>query len=76
MFDANVNGIEIFVAVLTGLYYFVYNNPRNRGSVIRLMNQNNYDPNIYRTADFLREISNFEHIDVEMAQTFAKNVID
>jgi hypothetical protein len=70
IFDSPVGGIDIFVQVFTILYYYVYNNPRNRGSILRLMNQQNYDATIFRTADFLREISNFDHVDVDKAQIF------
>ena len=65
MFDEIVRGIEIFSYLMTILYFVTFNNKPNKKVVLSLMATNRFEQYVYRSADFIQQISDFDHIKAE-----------
>ena len=71
-FDDDVQGDLTFTYTITILYYFCYNNTKNRRILLEHLKQPFYDNKVFRTADLFQEINGFEHVSMEDFQVFTQ----
>ena len=61
---------ELFSTLITIIYYFTLDNKQNRRKILKRMVRHEADFMVYRSADMIRELNHFDHMNTEQAKTF------
>ena len=75
IWDEQVQGITTFTYLITILYYFTLNNKYNQKAIHKLMSPNQFDPLIYRSPDFIRQITDFEHLKNDQSELIISTIL-